>query len=118
MKSASKARSALCGGVLIFLLVSATSVRAQAVAPTWTQLRPTGGPPSARAEHSGVYDPTSNRMIVFGGQAGFRFFNDVWILANANGLGGTPMWTQLNPTGGPPVRDMGVAAYTMQLPAG
>jgi len=24
-------------------------------------------------------------------------FNDVWVLANANGSGGTPAWTQLHP---------------------
>ena len=42
-------------------------------------------------------------MTVFGGltsTAGRA--NDVWVLSNANGLGGTPSWTQLSPTGGPP----------------
>ncbi len=29
-------------------------------------------------------------------------YSDVWVLSNANGLGGTPNWTQLSPTGGPP----------------
>jgi len=28
---------------------------------------------------------------------------DVWVLTNANGLGGTPVWTQLAPTGSPPI---------------
>jgi len=28
--------------------------------------------------------------------------NDVWVLANADGLGGPSTWTQLSPIGGPP----------------
>ena len=32
----------------------------------------------------------------------FPGFNDVWVLANANGLGGTPAWTRLHPTGPQP----------------
>jgi len=76
--------------------------------PTWTQLFPTGGPPPARQSHQAVYDPTTNSMIVWAGQNGGGFacdpdtYSDVWVLSNANGLGGTPNWTQLFPTGGPP----------------
>jgi len=74
--------------------------------PTWMQLSPVGGPPSGRDMHSSVYDPVSNSLIVFGGDLaeGFCFAeaNDVWVLSNANGLGGTPVWAQLSPTGGPP----------------
>ena len=33
----------------------------------WIQLGPTGGPPPPRRLHSTVYDPLSNRLIVFGG---------------------------------------------------
>lgn len=69
--------------------------------PVWTQLSPSGGPPTVRASHSAVYDASTNRMIVFGGGSA-RLFNDVWVLSNADGLGGTPNWTQLSPTGGPP----------------
>lgn len=74
--------------------------------PTWTQLLPTGGPPPDRQGHQAVYDPTTNSMIVWGGQNGGGSFcdtySDVWVLSNANGLGGTSNWTQLSPTGGPP----------------
>lgn len=31
-------------------------------------------------------------------------FNDVWVLANANGLGGTPAWARLNPKARPGTR--------------
>jgi hypothetical protein len=70
--------------------------------PTWTQLSPTGGPPIPRDLHSAVYDPATNRMIVFGGRNECSpANNEVWVLTNANGLGGTPTWTQLNPVGTP-----------------
>jgi Galactose oxidase, central domain/Kelch motif len=67
--------------------------------PTWVKLSPSGTPPPARWGHSAVYNPTSNRMIIFGGNNGeiqvshgAVEFNDVWVLENANGLGGTPTW--------------------------
>ena len=53
---------------------------------------------------SAVYDGITNRMIVFGGATcdpcGGR--NDVWVLTNANGLGGAPAWLELFPSGEPP----------------
>ncbi len=90
--------------------------------PTWTQLSPTGGPPSKRGVHTAVYDPNTNRMIVFAGNPNigscFGAVNDVWLLENADGfdlttgLPTTPNWTQLSPTGGPPSpRRAHVAAY-------
>jgi hypothetical protein len=45
-------------------------------------------------------------MIVWAGQNGGGLvcgtFSDVWVLSNANGMGGAPNWTQLTPTGGTP----------------
>jgi hypothetical protein len=72
--------------------------------PTWTQLFPAGSGPGAREISGGVaYDPTSNRLIVFGGQSSTGVLeNDVWVLSNANGQGGTPTWTQLFPSGSLP----------------
>lgn len=71
--------------------------------PTWTQLTPTGVPPTPRAYHTSVYDSSTNSMIVFGGSGfGSILFNDVWVLSHANGNGGTPAWTQLTPSGAPP----------------
>jgi hypothetical protein len=71
--------------------------------PLWAQLSPSGGPPSPRLRFSAVYDPGTNHMIVFGGNDCFSTnFSDVWILSNANGLGGTPTWTQLSPSGASP----------------
>ena len=75
--------------------------------PAWTQLALAGAAPSARSNASAVYDPTSNRMIVFGGSS----TAEVWILLNANGLGGAPAWTQLTPSPGPAGRYAQSAVY-------
>jgi hypothetical protein len=83
--------------------------------PTWTNLTTSGGPPTARVGHSAVYDPTSNSMIIFGGQdcsSPAVDLGDVWVLSHANGQGGTPTWTQLSPTGaGPSPRFYHTAVY-------
>jgi hypothetical protein len=72
---------------------------AETPARTWTQLTPTGTPPSARCGHSAIYDPLRDRMVVFGGQnASSTYLNDVWALS----LTEAPAWTQLTPTGTPP----------------
>ena len=84
--------------------------------PTWAQLTPAGSSPSPRAGSAAVFDPATNRMILFAGDpnGGFCFgaVNDTWVLTNADGLGGTPAWTQLNPVGGPPqLRQSPTAIY-------
>jgi hypothetical protein len=81
--------------------------------PTWTQLFPAGGPGPRQVLNSVVYDPSSNEFILFGGASGSGTdFNDVWVLSNANGTGGTPAWTQLSPTGTlPQVRNGQSAIY-------
>ena len=86
--------------------------------PGWSQLAPTGGPPTQRAEHTAVYDPTSNRMIVFGGCTGNGSsdcntdLNDTWVLTYANGLGGIPQWIHLQPQGTlPSARNLHTAVY-------
>ena len=73
--------------------------------PTWTNLIPNGaaGAPSKRGWPTAVYDPSTNRLTLFGGSPGtilndfFGQFNDTWVLVNANGLTGTPSWTKLSP---------------------
>ncbi|HEY5871338.1 MAG TPA: Ig domain-containing protein, partial [Candidatus Tectomicrobia bacterium] len=72
--------------------------------PQWLALSTAGTPPPQRGEVApGVYDPLSNRLIVFGGLTTHNaLLGDVWVLSNANGLGGTPTWTPLAPGGPPP----------------
>jgi hypothetical protein len=85
--------------------------------PTWTQLFPISAPPP-RQGHQAVYDPKTNSMIVWAGhdyyqnECGPVTYSDVWVLSNANGLGGTPNWTPLSPIGGPPAgRYFSTAVY-------
>ncbi len=72
--------------------------------PQWTPVTTIGGPPAPRVRHTVVYDAVNSRMIIFGGGLGSSSpcANDVWVLSNANGVNGTPTWTQLSPTGGRP----------------
>lgn len=60
----------------------------------WIRLGTTGSPPTLY-DHSAIYDPLRDRLLVFGGGTG----NAVWALS----LTGTPNWTQLAVTGTPPV---------------
>jgi len=45
-----------------------------------------------------TYDPTSNRLMIFGGSGAGGLLGDAWVLTNANGLGGTPSWSQIAAT--------------------
>jgi len=85
--------------------------------PTWTQVIPNGAPgsPPARGGAVMVYDAQNNRAILTGGEStSFANLNDVWVLINADGTTGTPIWTQLNPQGGFPGRESAGAVYDAQ----
>jgi hypothetical protein len=76
-----------------WVLANASGIKGS---PAWSRLSPTGPVPAPRWGHTSVYDPATNSLIVYGGNDCFRTtFNDVWVLRNANGLGGAPFWTQL-----------------------
>ena len=81
--------------------------------PAWVQLAPSGTLPPARMNHSALYDPSSNSLIVFGGiNCAGGYLSDVWVLSNANGEVGTPTWTQLSPSGvAPSARENASAIY-------
>jgi len=71
--------------------------------PTWSELTPAGTPPPVREGHVAVLNQTTNTMIVFGGtDCNGNYYDDLWILSNADGSTGTPTWTQAAPSGGPP----------------
>jgi|HubBroStandDraft_1064217.scaffolds.fasta_scaffold31246_2 hypothetical protein len=72
---------------------------------SWTSVTTgTVSAPSPRVGHSAVYNASMNKMIVFGGAGGYASpcYNDLWVLSNANGDGGTPTWNNLSPNGTPP----------------
>lgn len=92
-----------------------TNANGQGGTPAWTQLAPLGTPPPDAYWPTAQYDPSSNRLMVFGGTVDApTTYNDVWVLTNANGLGGTPEWVKLTPTGGPPHERFGHAAAYSQ----
>jgi hypothetical protein len=80
---------------------------------TWGSISTSGTPPAMRTRHAATYDAAANTLMVFGGfncQGGY--YNDVWVLSNANAVTGTPTWTQLSPTGtGPSARQSSSAVY-------
>ena len=61
--------------------------------PTWTELFPTGTPPTGRLAGISVYDPLRQRFVGFGGTAGAPV--DTWSLD----LSGDPAWGVID-TGG------------------
>ncbi|HEY3971912.1 MAG TPA: kelch repeat-containing protein [Candidatus Sulfotelmatobacter sp.] len=79
-----------------------SSANGEGGTPRWTKLSPSGTPPAARESASAIYDSVNNIMTIYGGDAGGTGFGDVWVLSNANGTGGTPVWTQLHPAGTAP----------------
>jgi len=87
-------------------------------AQTWIQLAPSGVLPYGRVGPSAVFSPSSNRLIVFGGEtvhtsSPYLFLNDVWILSGANGTG-SASWQQAIPqgaVGSPPPRELPTACY-------
>jgi Galactose oxidase, central domain len=87
------------------------------LAQSWVQLQPQGTPPPGRINNTSVYDPISDRMIVFGGNdiaVCCESANDLWILTSANGRGGWRSWIQELPkgaSGSPPPTAAASAVY-------
>jgi hypothetical protein len=81
------------------------------VPPAWAQLTPNGAAPSARYGQSAVVDPASHRMIVFGGNTFSALLNDTWILTNADGQHGQPVWIPVTTAGAPPAASYSTGMY-------
>ena len=90
-----------------------THLNSQGGTPAWKQYVATGNLPPVREGHTAVYDSANNKLIVFGGtDCSGTYYNDLWILNNADGSGATPSWTQVTPIGTPPnVRSQATAIY-------
>jgi hypothetical protein len=70
---------------------------------TWTQLSTSGAFPTGVYQARAFYDSVNNRLTVAGGARSDTgtASSAVNVLTNANGLGGTPVWTNLIPEGAP-----------------
>jgi hypothetical protein len=78
-------------------------------ANTWTELKPSGILPQAREGHGMVYEPNTDRVLVFGGlnNDSGELLNDLWAYDLA-----TNTWTLLNPSGSLPAgRELASIAY-------
>ncbi len=77
----------------VWILTNANGLGGQ---PQWIKLQPTGAAPASNLFESVVYDAATNRLIVYGGcfASCAPSLSGVFVLTNANGLGGTPVWTQ------------------------
>jgi hypothetical protein len=70
----------------------------------WKSYHPAGPSPRG-ASHGSLYDFANNRLVLLlesNPAVPGRPASEVWVLSNANGLGGSPTWTQLAPTGTAP----------------
>ena len=62
--------------------------------PSWSRLLPSPGQgPEGRYQHTAIYDPVRDRMVVVGGSVGSYYEEDVWALD----LAGSPAWQTLLP---------------------
>jgi hypothetical protein len=76
------------------LLLCAPAPAAGSGEGTWTNLRL----PFEREQHTAIYDPIRDRIVVFGGDSGFRWDSDVWVLP----LSGPQTWIRVPTMGTPP----------------
>ena len=92
--------------VIILLLAVWSRVASAQVTPalTWSQQSPATSP-SVRLGATMAYDPSTNQVVLFGGQgSNGNTLNDTW---NWNGT----TWTQLSPATSPPSREDATMAY-------
>jgi hypothetical protein len=73
--------------------------------PAWSQVQPGGPLPPARFGQNAVFDPQERRMLIFGGQAGEAFFNDLWAFTSQDNA-----WTEITPAGPRPAPRQGAGA--------
>jgi N-acetylneuraminic acid mutarotase len=73
-------------------------------ANTWTKLAPSGGSPPPRQQYAMVYDPDTDKVILFGGGRGQPLFNETWSYDPAKNT-----WTHLHPEGDVPPNCQGPA---------
>jgi galactose oxidase-like protein len=92
-------RLLMFGGEKAFNLTNEVWALPLSGTPAWTRIEPAGFLPVARKAHAAIFDPTRNRMIVYGGIVHpNNTTGDAWSLSFDSG----PAWTQLYLAGTPP----------------
>ena len=77
----------------------------------WTDIRPETALPAGRASHAWAYDPSADRLIVFGGYDGANYYDDTWAYDPV-----TNAWTDLMPPGESPLpRGRSAAVYVVTI---
>ena len=92
---------------IVLTLLACSSAFAQPPSSTWMQLHPSKRP-SARNAMVMVYDPVSQKTMLFGGSDGSKYLNDTWTFDGKN-------WKKIPVTGAPPARVNAGAAYDSKL---
>lgn len=70
----------------------------------WQRLDVPGPAPLARGYHAAVFDPGTNRMVVYAGfDPATGVHDDAWVLVGANGTSPAPAWQRLVPKGSAPL---------------
>jgi len=67
-------------------------------ANSWTELFPSGGLLTTRFDHTMVIDELNGNIYVFGGSTFTVILNDIWLYSISDNS-----WTELFPSGGPPL---------------
>jgi hypothetical protein len=65
----------------------------------WVAVNPPGDKPAPRFGHNAAFDADTGRLLLFGGQAGSSFFNDLWAFEVKSGA-----WIRLASGGAPQPR--------------
>ena len=74
-------RTAICSAAAVVL--TAVSAFSQLPSSTWVRLNPPRKP-LARAACAMVYDPVSQKTVMFGGFSRRRYLNDTWTFDGKN----------------------------------
>jgi hypothetical protein len=85
------------------IIVSAIAIAHPALAANWKQLSPPKSPPG-RSLCAMVYEPVSQKLILFGGLGANANLNDTWAFDGTT-------WTQITTTGAPSPRNGVTMAY-------
>ncbi len=90
---------------LVFCILFATHISANTLPFNWTDLNSLT-PPSPRQFHSQTFDPSSGKIVLFGGSNNGSSLGDTWIFDVKNNS-----WSQLTPTSSPSPREAAMMVF-------